>query len=103
MKKIILILICFLAFPVFAWELDGETFQIEQNGIVYTVTFHQGPFSPGESGTAILEDDNGMEVFYSYRYYNDVGELNGLPMFFRENKLLIFDKEPLELKKVEKK
>ena len=68
-------------------QLNGETFTTTSNGQLYTLTFYQGPFGPGETGDVVLSDLAGNNFNFSYQFDDPVCEIEALTFFLIKNQL----------------
>lgn len=68
-------------------QLNGQTFTVTAGDQLYTLTFYQGPFGPGESGNAVLSELNGMDYTFFYRFDNPVCEIEAITFLLLKNQL----------------
>lgn len=67
---ILFAIITFQSLPAMAEPVTDQLFQepyrITRNGIMYELTFMQGPFGPGYNGLAVLRAPGGIEQAFSF-------------------------------------
>ena len=65
---IVVFLACFGLAMASEKTLNGETFCVVQGNVLYELTFFQGPYGPGEAGTATLTAPGMIGVDFSYQF-----------------------------------